>query len=188
MLILGGAAYKETTIIALKATMPGLNRRLDHFDYQKAIEIQYPLELQNIDYLDSVAQGSENKITMQIHNKSNKPFGGGRVSPRRTEVKISIPSETGSLLASAGTWGTEVVQRPGLVKARSSVYLIQPSMISHQAKDHAYAEIRIEFYISNPGPAHSNQRSIGASQRMTQSFDLMIQVSATHVTMRRLVF
>jgi hypothetical protein len=27
MPILGGAAYKESTIIALKATMPGLNRR-----------------------------------------------------------------------------------------------------------------------------------------------------------------
>jgi hypothetical protein len=181
MPILGGAAYKESTVLALKATMPGLNRRLDHFDYQKTIDIQYPLELQDIDYLDSVAQGSENKITMQVHNKSNKPFGDGRVSPRHTEVKISIPSETGSLLASTGTWETEVIQRPGLVKAQSSVDLIQSSMISHRAKDHAYAEIHIEFYISSPGPVAANRQSTGPSQRMTQSFDLKIQVSATHV-------
>src|SRR5437667_9733508 len=50
----GSQAYKVATTIALKATMPGLNRRLDNFNLQKSIEIQYPLELQQIDYLQSV--------------------------------------------------------------------------------------------------------------------------------------
>lgn len=46
--------------------MPGLNRQLKNFDIISPIEIQYPLELQNIDFLQAVAQASENKITMQV--------------------------------------------------------------------------------------------------------------------------
>jgi hypothetical protein len=180
--ILGGTAYRESTLIKLKAIMPGLNRRLNHFGYQKSIDIEYPLELREIDYLDSVAQGSLHKITMKIYNKSNKRFGGDGdgVSPRLSAVKMSIPSETGSLLASNRTWGTPVARSPGLLKAQSSVELTQPSMISHRAKDHAYAEVHIEFYISSPG-IPLNGKNKRPPHRLTQSFDLRIQISAAHV-------
>ncbi|KAE9381854.1 hypothetical protein N431DRAFT_491158 [Stipitochalara longipes BDJ] len=181
MPILGGEAYKESTLIKLKAIMPGLNRRLDCFEYQKSIEIQYPLELRELDYLDSVAQGSVNKFTMQIHNKSIKPFGGTSVSPRLSEIKISMPSETGSLLTVKGMWGAEAIQDPGAIKPTSSVELTQMAKISHLAKDHTYAEIHIEFYISHPGPVPSTGKKTARTFRMTQSFDLRIQISAAHI-------
>jgi len=60
------SSFKEVISVALQATMPGLNRKLDHFNVQKTVEIQYPLELRGIDFLRSVAQGSENKIKMKV--------------------------------------------------------------------------------------------------------------------------
>lgn len=181
MPILGGAAYKESALIKLKAIMPGLNRRLDYFGYQKSIDIEYPLELLDIDYLDSVAQGSVNNITMKVHNKGNKPFGADGGYPRLSAVKISIPSETGSLLVSNGKWETKTAISPRAMKANSSVELTQSSKISHLARDHSYAEIHVEFYISSPDPVSINGKNTPRAHRMTQSFDLRIQVSAAHV-------
>ncbi|KAN0122124.1 hypothetical protein V8E51_000450 [Hyaloscypha variabilis] len=181
MLIQGGEAYKESTLIKLKAIMPGLNRRLDYFGYQKSVDIEYPLQLRELDYLDSVAQGSVNKLTMQIYNKSIKSFGGTGISSRLSAVKISMSSETGSLLTSKRTWEAEAAQDPGAIKATSSTELTQIAKISHLAKDHTYAEIHIEFYISSPGAVPSNGKKIAQTYRMTQSFDVQMQISAAHV-------
>ena len=184
MFVHGGQPYKMATTIALKATMPGLNRRLDNFDFQKSFEIRYPLELQKIDYLHSVAQGSENKISMQIHNQSNKIFGVGRNTPRRAEVKISIASEVGSLRSASGVWSPEVFQETEKVPARSTIDMSQVFKISHRAKDHAYTTVHVQFFISSPGPAPASGRSLGdlgIPTRLTQSFDLKIQISAAHI-------
>ena len=184
MFIHGGQPYKMATTVALKATMPGLNRRLDNFDFQKSFEIRYPLELQNIDYLQSVAQGSENKILMQIHNQSNKTFGVSGISPRWAEVKISIASEVGSLRSASGIWSPEVFQKTEKVSARSTVDMSQVSKIFHRAKDHAYTTVNVQFFISSPGPAPLSGRSLGdlgIPMRLTQSFDLKIQISAAHI-------
>ncbi|KAE8448991.1 hypothetical protein EG329_008579 [Mollisiaceae sp. DMI_Dod_QoI] len=180
----GGQPYKMTTTIALKATMPGLNRRLDNFDFQKSFEIQYPLELQDIDYLQSIAQGSENKISMQVHNQSNRIFGGGRVSPRRAEVKISIAPEAGSLRSASGIWSPEVFQTAEEVPAGSTIDMSQVFKISHRAKDHDYTTVHVQFSISSPGPAPASGRSLGdlgIPMRLTQSFNLKIQISAAHI-------
>jgi hypothetical protein len=180
MPILGGEPYRESTLIKLKAIMPGLNRRLDYFGYQKSIDIEYPLELREIDYLDSVAQGSEHRITMKVHNKSNKPFGGEAESPRLLEVKIWIPSETGSLLLSNDKWGPETAIKPGAMEGNASVKLTQVSKISHLAKDHTYAEIRIGLHITPPGPVSSNGKKTRNGDAV-QTSDLRIQVSSAHV-------
>jgi hypothetical protein len=182
--LFGGEVYRKATKISLKATMPGLNRRLDHFNYQKSIKIQYPLELQHIDYLQSVAQGSENKISMRIYNRGNKVFGAGRAPLRRAELKISIPSESGTLLTASGTWSPEVSKESGKIGAETSVKILQTSKISHRAKDHAYTTIHVEFFISSPGPIPAIGRGLGdlgIPMCLTQSFDLKIQISATHV-------
>ena len=180
MPILGGEPYRESTLIKLKAIMPGLNRRLDYFGYQKSIDIEYPLELQEIDYLDSVAQGSEHRITMKVHNKSNKPFGGEAESPRLLQVKIWIPSETGSLLLSNDKWGPKTAINPGAIEGNASVKLTQVSKISHLAKDHTYAEIRIGLHITPPGHVPSNRKKT-PNRDAVQTFDLRIQVSSAHV-------
>jgi hypothetical protein len=177
-------AYRVVTKIPLKATMTGLNRRLDHFDYQKSIEVQYPLELQHISYLQSVAQGSENKISMQIHNKATRAFGDDHASPRRAELKISVSSEFGALLAVSGAWIPEVFQNLGRIGAETSVKISQTSRISYRAKDHDYATIHVQLFISSPGPLPAVGRSLGdlgIPMSLAQSFDLTIQISATHV-------
>lgn len=155
--------YKITTAaVVLKATMPGLNRRLQNFDYSRPFEIQYPLEVKEIDHLPSVSQGSENKISMQISNLSNKiMFRLDRVSPRRAEVRISMVSEVGSLLSPLGIWSPEVSQQLQEVPAKFTLDMLQQFRISHSAKDHTYTKIHVEFLISSPGPAPASGRSLG---------------------------
>lgn len=173
----GCQSYNMSVDISLKATMPGLNRCLDHFECQKSVHIQYPLELQAIEYLQSVAQGSENKMSMQIHNQSNKGFEVDQVSPRWAEVKISIAFEAGSLLSVSGIWSSEV-------PARSTTDLSQMFKISHRAKDHSYTKVHVQFFISSPGPAPAvgfSLGELGVPMRLTQSFDLKLQISAAHI-------
>lgn len=179
--IMGGFAFKKTINVALKATMPGINRRLDHFDIEKAIDIQYPLELEYPDILRTVAQGSENKISMKINNKGSRGFGTATSSPRRAEIRISIPAETGSLRVSSGTWASQITAELGQIDPMADIKVVKTAKISHKAKDHTYSKIRIEFYISNPNLTPTTRQRSASTQRITQSFVLKIQVAATHI-------
>ena len=95
---LGSSLFQGESILGLTATIPGLNRRLKYLDYSTSFNIQYPLELQSPDFLRTMAQGSENKISMKIRNKSSQRICGGNM--RETSIRISIPAETGSLRSS----------------------------------------------------------------------------------------
>jgi hypothetical protein len=180
----GTQPYKITATVVLKAIMPGLNRRLNNFDFQRTFEIQYPLELREIDFLPSVAQGSENKLSIQIYNPSNKKSVLDRASPRRVEVKISIDPKIGSLLSPSGIWSPEVFQQTENLPAKSTLDMSQTFHISHSAKDHAYTKIQVDFLISSPGPAPAIGKSLGdlgVPMRLVQSFELKMQISAAHV-------
>lgn len=111
--------------------MPGINRRLDHFDYQQTIDVQYPLELEQIDIIESVAQGSENKMKMKIQNNGNKTFGGTQALARTAKVKISIPSQTDSLPTQSGIRGSAVTRPAVQISAKSSIKLVQIFRISY---------------------------------------------------------
>lgn len=179
--MVGGSAFKDTISVALKATMPGLNRRLDHFDIQKAIDIQYPLELECPDILRTVAQGSQNKISIKINNKGSKAFGIANASPRRAEIRLSIPAETGSLHVSSQTWAPQITAELREIDPMADIKITKTAKISHRAKDHAYSEIRVELYISNPNLISLVRQSSASTQRITQSFVLKIQVAASHI-------
>jgi len=169
-------SYRNTIAIALKAVMPGLNRELEHFEFESSVEIQYPLELGHVDFLKTVAQGSQNKIAVSVRNKSMKSFGSGQVSPRRTEMRISIPSQVGQLLSKSTVWGNEVVQQVGQVKDHETLKFSHTSRISRSARDHSNGHIKIKFYISKPGAISTGQDIL----RLTQSIRLKFQISAAH--------
>jgi hypothetical protein len=174
----GSQPYKITAAVLLKATMPGLNRLLDNFEYPRPFDIQYPLEVQEeINYLPSVSQGPENKISMQISNRSNQIFGLDRASSRRAEVRISIVSEVGSLLSLLGIWSPEVShQVPQRVPANSICDMLQLFQTSNTAKDHTYTKIHVEFLISSAGPVPASR----SPMRLVQSFDLKMVISAAY--------
>jgi hypothetical protein len=111
---LGVSSNKREFKVGLQATMPGLNRRLQNFDVIKTVEVGYQLELESIDFLKTVGQGTRNKITLNIKNRSLKSFGGGLVSPRQAVVRLSIPTNIGAL-SITGTWSNEVIRKVGMV-------------------------------------------------------------------------
>src|SRR6266498_1040606 len=42
-----GNALLEQSQVSIVATMPWVNKRLEHFEFSRTIDIQYPLELRN---------------------------------------------------------------------------------------------------------------------------------------------
>lgn len=61
-----GKLFLERDALSVQATMPWLNRKLENFTSSKVIEIQYPIELQKIKYLPTLAQGSRSNVTWEV--------------------------------------------------------------------------------------------------------------------------
>ncbi|RDW66553.1 hypothetical protein BP6252_10188 [Coleophoma cylindrospora] len=170
-----GQPYMKEIAISLQAVMPGLNRRLEHFDFQVPVKIQYPLTLLEIDSLDTMAQGSENKILIKVHNNGVKSFGGELISPRSAEKRMSIPPQVGSLRSPSNSWANDIVQTIGQVKPSETFRLSQSSSIALNAPDHYQAVIQVELYISAPGAVTASRK-----QRFVQSSNISFQVSASY--------
>lgn len=60
------APYIATEDVALRATMPWLDRQLTNFDLRKSITIQYPLDLREAKGLASVAPSTKTEISWQV--------------------------------------------------------------------------------------------------------------------------
>ena len=58
--------FFEQDVLSVSAYMPWLNRTLPNFEYSCLIDIQYPVIIQSIDYLKSLAQGSESCFTFEV--------------------------------------------------------------------------------------------------------------------------
>ena len=61
-----GTKHFEHDDISITAKMPWLNRDLPKFEYQKTIDIQYPIELRQYKFLPSLAQGSITQFTVEV--------------------------------------------------------------------------------------------------------------------------
>lgn len=66
-----GAVFHQSCSIAIRATMPWLDRALPYFEHTREFEIQYPCELRNINSLSSVAQGSISQLTFEVILSNN---------------------------------------------------------------------------------------------------------------------
>ncbi|RDW71671.1 hypothetical protein BP5796_07705 [Coleophoma crateriformis] len=174
-LVKPGQPYMKEIALSLQAVMPGLHRRLEHFNFQVPVKIQYPLTLLEIDSLATMAQGSENKILIKVHNSGLKSFGGELISPRNAKIRMSIPTQVGSLRSPSNSWANDIIQTIGQVKPRETFRLSQTSSIALNAPDHYQAVIRVELYISAPGAVTASRK-----QRLVQSSHISIQVSASY--------
>jgi hypothetical protein len=63
-----GTPFREEEAVRLKATMPWIDQKLDHFDFQKSILIEYPLELAELNVLKSLVPSSKNKFAVGVSN------------------------------------------------------------------------------------------------------------------------
>lgn len=61
-----GARLKKRANIAIMAKMPWLNRNIPHFDYTRNIDIQYPVEVRQFDYLPTMALRSVSRFSLEV--------------------------------------------------------------------------------------------------------------------------
>ncbi len=61
-----GSRLHQTTEVAIQASMPWLNRQLPSFEFSKTINIEYPVELHNLTYLQTMALGSTNRFSYEV--------------------------------------------------------------------------------------------------------------------------
>ncbi|KAH8600119.1 hypothetical protein B0O99DRAFT_737601 [Bisporella sp. PMI_857] len=176
---LASSSDKREITVSLVATMPGVNRRLENFDMAKVVQVGYPLELESFDFLKTVGQGSQNKMTLGIHNRGRKTFGGGQISPRYAEVRLSIPTSAGALLSSK-TWNHEIIRHVGQIQAGETIRITVLSKILLTARDHSEAQIQVTFSISKPGAVTSGDIRPSDRLRVTQKINLDLQISASY--------
>ncbi|OCL06100.1 hypothetical protein AOQ84DRAFT_366097, partial [Glonium stellatum] len=93
-----GVQFFSREDIVINAEMPWLKRPLPHFEYTKAVDLQYPCELRNFSNLATLAQGATGKVTCEVYNRGHTPVGSGAPIPRTVEVEILIPGDYGALL------------------------------------------------------------------------------------------
>lgn len=61
-----GTSFLEQHTVSVRAIMPWLNRTLPRFEFSKTVEIQYPIVLQEFDFLKCVAQGSRSTLKWKV--------------------------------------------------------------------------------------------------------------------------
>ena len=63
-----GTLFSETDVLSLTASMPWLNRTLPNFDFNRTVNIQFPIELQNINFAPNLARGSVSNVAWQVRD------------------------------------------------------------------------------------------------------------------------
>jgi hypothetical protein len=61
-----GVSFRARDTLVLNAVMPWINRVIPNFTWSLPVDIRYPLELRNLKNLSTVAQGSKNKLQLEV--------------------------------------------------------------------------------------------------------------------------
>ncbi len=61
-----GSRLSWTGRVVLQASMPWLNRTLPFFTFSETITVQYPVELRNFTYLQTMALGSTSRFSYEV--------------------------------------------------------------------------------------------------------------------------
>ena len=84
-----GKQFLERDTLTVQATMPWLNRKLEGFTFNKAIDIEYPVELQKIKFLPTLAQGSRSNVTWEVGLSLHLNIYYAETSPSRRSIRES---------------------------------------------------------------------------------------------------
>ena len=61
-----GTLFAKTDTLSLTASMPWLSRTLPNFDFNRTVKMQFPIELQNIEFAPNLSRGSTSNIAWQV--------------------------------------------------------------------------------------------------------------------------
>ena len=61
-----GSRLFRTGEVAIQASIPWLHRDLPNFSFSKTVDIQYPVELRNFTYLQTMALGSTGRFSYEV--------------------------------------------------------------------------------------------------------------------------
>ncbi|MCJ1381811.1 hypothetical protein MMC17_004922 [Xylographa soralifera] len=175
-----GNLFFEHDNLRIMAVMPWLNRVLPNFGFSKTIDIQFPIELRNIDYLPSLAQGIRSNLSWEVYNKSVKPLGGSTESDRSIEVDISVDSRSASLLSPTQEWASNVINEVDILPDGSAVPTKQMLRISEDAQNYQELVLRVLLYLAIPSRDPSAGDAALVPVQVIQQEELRIQVSSAY--------
>ncbi|KAL9045598.1 MAG: hypothetical protein Q9214_001384 [Letrouitia sp. 1 TL-2023] len=175
-----GTQYFKQDQVLVKAIMPWLNRDLPFFEFSRSVDIQYPIELRNLDFLPAMAPGSTSRSTYEVYNKGSRALGSSTNSQRSVEVSVAIPENTGALNSTEDTWAAEVGIDIQEIRAGSATVLEQVVRIASDAPNDQHMVLRVDLYISVPLAQVADDQAEGDMQLVHQN-DVHCQVSSRHV-------
>ncbi|MCJ1432774.1 hypothetical protein MMC27_002131 [Xylographa pallens] len=175
-----GNLFLKHDSLGIMAVMPWLNRVLPDFGFSKTIPIQFPIELRNIEYLPSLAQGTRSNLSWEIYNKSVKPLGGSTESDRSIEVDISVNSRSASLLSPVQEWTSNVINVVDVLPDSSAVRTKQMLRISGDAQNYQELVLSVLLYLAIPSRDPSADNAGLVPVQVIQQEELRIQVSSAY--------
>ncbi|MCJ1398122.1 hypothetical protein MMC11_001319 [Xylographa trunciseda] len=175
-----GTLFLKHDNLRIMAVMPWLNRVLPNFGFSQTIDIQFPIELRNIEYLASLARGTRSNLSWEIYNKSVKPLGGRTGSDRSIEVDISVNSCSVSLLSPTQEWTSNVINEVEILPNGSAVPMKQMLRISEDAQNYQELILRVLLYLAIPSHDPSAEDAALVPVQVIQQEELRIQVSSAY--------
>ncbi|MCJ1389860.1 hypothetical protein MMC18_002717 [Xylographa bjoerkii] len=156
--------------------MPWLNHVLPNFEFCHTIDIQFPVELQNNEFLPSLAPGTRRNLSWE----SVRTRGGRIVSDSSREVDVSINSTSASLLSSTQEWMSNVVNEVDVLPKDSAVPTKQMLRISEDAENYQELVLNLVFYLAIPShdPVAEDVRPVPV--QVAQRQELRIQISSSY--------
>ncbi|KAL9612033.1 MAG: hypothetical protein Q9167_003359 [Letrouitia subvulpina] len=175
-----GTQYFKQDQVSVKASMPWLNRDLPFFEFSRSVDIQYPIELRNLDFLSAMAPGSTSRSTYEVYNKGSRALGSSTTSQRIVEVNIAIPEDTGALNSTEDTWASDVGVDIKEIRAESATELQQVIRISSDSPNDQQMVIRVDLYISVPLDQVADDE-VQRDMQLVHQNDVHCQISSRHV-------
>ncbi|KAI0965132.1 hypothetical protein F4678DRAFT_467800 [Xylaria arbuscula] len=154
-----GALFIRREAIHLNATMPWLEREISNFELSKAVEIRYPCELRNFQALNTVAQGSQSKLSFEVYNHGNVSIGPRGYNSRVVEVDVSFPVDFGELESEPDQWRESVTIIPDDIQSGVGLTLKRQLRVHSHAPSYQHVVATFKLYLGKPNQRGPDGRS-----------------------------
>ncbi|KAJ8132669.1 hypothetical protein O1611_g955 [Lasiodiplodia mahajangana] len=145
-----GALFIHHEAIHLNAIMPWIEREISNFTFKKVIDVKYPCELRNFKALDTVAQGSQSKLSFEVFNHGSVSIGPHGYNSRVVEIDVSFPAASGELESGPDQWHESVTITPGDVRGKGGLVLEQQLRVHNNAQSYQHVAALFKLYLGKP--------------------------------------
>ncbi|KAI0108983.1 hypothetical protein GGR51DRAFT_116976 [Nemania sp. FL0031] len=145
-----GTLFVSHEAIRLKAIMPWIEREISNFEFNKVIEIKYPCELGAFKALDTVAQGSQSKLSFEVYNHGNVSIGPQGYNSRIVEIDVSFPEAFGELESEPSQWRESVTITPAEIRGGGSLVLERQLRVHSNAPSYQHVAVVFKLYLGKP--------------------------------------